>query len=131
MAGAEIPLPDQFASSLYETPLLDNTPQQDVFPDFDSTLFVKAVDIDATQNPGEDVSVKLFDAASITLGTTDAHLVLKGKAGRITPYVFPGPGIDFPSGPAVSLACVKEAGAQEGTTSPSGVVAVKVLASGT
>lgn len=131
MAGQETPLPDQFASSLYETADLDNTSQDDIFPDFDTTLFVKTVDIDATANTGEDVYVKLYHNAAPTVGTTVAHMVLWGKAGVITPYTFPAEGIDFPTTVFASIACVQEAGGKEGTTAPSGVVAVKVLANGT
>lgn len=131
MGGVEVPLPDQFASSLYQSDDVDNSSQDDIFPDFDTTIAVKAVDIDATANTGEDVYLKLYNNAAPTVGTTVAHMVLWGKAGVVTPYTFPADGIDFPTTVFTSIACVQEAGGKEGTTAPSGTVAVKVLANGT
>lgn len=131
MGGVQVPLPDQFASSLYQSAVVNSTPQDDIFPDFDSTIAVKTVDIDATANTGEDVYLKFYNNEAPTVGTTVAHMVLWGKAGVITSYVFPADGIDFPTTIFTSIACVKEAGGKEGTTAPSGVVAVKILANGT
>lgn len=132
MGTVTIPLPDQFASALVTIDDLKATSSDDIFPDFDTTVQVKAVDIDATANPGEDVYVKFYNLAAPTVGTDIAVMWLWGKAGAVTPYSFPEEGISFTLAPRkVSVACVKEAGGEEGTTSPSGQVDVKILGNGT
>ncbi len=131
MGGVTIPLADQFASRLHEAKTLTATPLNDIFSEFDATVKVKTVDIDATANTGEDVFVKFYDDVAPTVGTTLAHMVLKGKAGVVTPCVLPGGGVTFPTNVAVSIACVQEKGGKEGTTAPSGVVDVKIFAEGT
>jgi hypothetical protein len=124
MAMKEYPLlpPIGTASQIYEKVGLSNTPQNDIH---EAGAQVYGVDIDCLQNPGEDVYVKFYDNAAPTVGTTDAEMVLRGKSGVVTPYVFP---IGIPFVTALSVACVKEAGGGAGTTGPSGTVNVTIHA---
>lgn len=95
---------------------------------FDATGSVFQVDIDASLNSGEDVYLKFYDNLTPTIGTDDAEMVLKGKAGQVTPYLFPR-GIPF--GTAISVACSKTAGGTEGVDNPSGTVDVQILVGAT
>lgn len=86
-----------------------------------ATLY--SLDIDCTSNTTEDVYVPLYDVAAPTVGTTDPYMLLKGKKGLVTSYLFRR-GILF--GTALSLAVVTERGGM-GTTSPTGTVDLKLL----
>jgi hypothetical protein len=82
------------------------------------------VEVDARNNPGEDVYVILYNTAlgGVTVGTTDAYECFWGPAGKKTPYLsLKG----HAYGTAITAACVKEA-AGTGNTAPSGVVKVTV-----
>lgn len=79
--------------------------------------------IDARNNPGEDVTLRLYVEPAPTLGTDAAEVWLRCKAGKLIIYHFPRP-IIFGSGAtgAISAICVKEQGGFTGNTSPSGQV---------
>lgn len=90
---------------------------------FDATGSVYQVEIDASLNSGEDVFLRIYDHASPTVGTTDAEVVLKGKAGEKTWYGFPR-GIPFAT--AISISVTKTAGGTAGLDDPSGTVNVAI-----
>lgn len=121
VAGA--PLPASVGEYTVEVTSLDATPANDINPG-DGAARVYEVVIDATSNSGEHVYVKFYDNASPTVGTTDAHMVLKGYKGTKKTYVFPK-GKAFAT--ACSVAAVQEKGGGAGTTSPSGTVDVTVI----
>lgn len=81
------------------------------------------VEIDATENSGEDVFLKFYDNATPTVGTDDEEMVLKGKAGEKTPYDFER-GIPFIT--SISVACTIDKAGGTGTTGPTGTVNVQI-----
>ncbi|KKN40373.1 hypothetical protein LCGC14_0734250 [marine sediment metagenome] len=85
---------------------------------------IYAVDIDARDNPTEDVYQKFWDAASATPGTDDEYMGLLGKAGRVTSYLFPR-GKNFATD--ISTATTKEAIGNASATSPTGTVKVYLI----
>lgn len=90
---------------------------------FDAAGSVFQVEIDSSANSGEDVYLRFYNDAAPTIGSTDAEMVLKGKAGEKTWYGFPR-GIPF--GTAISVACTKDKGGKEGTDNPTGTVIVNI-----
>ncbi len=96
------------------------TANNDVFPGSGS---VYQIEIDASLNSGEDVFLRLYDDATPTVGTTDAEVVVPGRAGEKTWYGFPR-GIPF--GTAISVSVTKTAGGTAGLDAPSGTVNVQL-----
>ncbi len=88
------------------------------------SLKVYGVDIDARDNPTEDVYFKLWNAATATPGTDDEYMGLIGKAGRVTPYLFPR-GKEFSTN--ISVACTTQAIGSASATSPTGTVRVNMI----
>lgn len=82
------------------------------------------VDIDNEGNAGEDIYVKLFDTASVTLGTTVPDWVFLIKGGTRRSYVIPE-GIAFA---ALSVAAVLTGGTV-GATPPTSAVPVRLVTS--
>lgn len=105
--------------------------------------FVHQVAIDCTNNPGEDAFTRFFPATSgVTVGTTDAEMLLWGIAGQIIYYdltqISGGGTSGIPIATGIAVATVAgsfsggfhvSAGATSGATAPSGVVNVYILAS--
>lgn len=88
-----------------------------------STLY--AVEVDCTENTGEDVYVRFFnDSSTVTVGTDTAEVVVWGKSGKKVTYLW-GRGIPFSAG--ISVATVRNAGATSGATGPSGTVNLNIL----
>lgn len=97
-------------------------------PEADVTSFTAADDsalysilIDCTDNPNEDITVRIYNATSATVGTDLAHAWFQGKRGRIVDFEFSA-GIRFDAG--MTVAAVKGAGGTAGAENPSGVVRV-------
>lgn len=81
------------------------------------------IDIDARNNPGEDVTVRIHNATSVSVGTDDAEVCVRCKKGEQISYDW-SPGIPFAT--AQSAVCVREKGAKSGNTAPSGTVSVRI-----
>jgi hypothetical protein len=88
-----------------------------------ATLYL--VEIDNTANAGAASYVKLWDALTATVGTTDPHLVLRAPAATKLTYALPS-GVAFAVG--CSAACVTSPGTP-GVTGPTSAVVVRLLAS--
>lgn len=86
---------------------------------------VYAVQVDATENNGEDVYLPMYNSASPTVGTTEPLMSLEGYRGKVTNYTF-AEGVAF--GTALSVAGVQEKGGS-GNTGPSGTARVKIILS--
>ncbi len=79
--------------------------------------------VDINNPSAEKVYVKLWDAATATVGTDAVDCCLPCAAGSAVAYSIPD-GLDFDTD--ISSACVQEAG-DAGTTAPSSAVTVKIL----
>jgi len=111
-----IPAEEDFAASA------NATPETNVSA-FATSKFYKAT-IDALNNPGEDVTLRLYDLATApAVGTTPAHIWLKGTRGEETNYDYPI-GIKFTAG--IGVAVVQGAGGTGGAVNPTGIVKVKI-----
>ncbi len=86
---------------------------------------VHAIDIDARNNPGEDVTVRIHNATTVAVGTDDAEICVRCPKGEQISYTWDD-GIPFVT--AQSAVCVTEEGAKGGDTSPSGQVDVRIAA---
>lgn len=84
---------------------------------------VHQVEVDCTENTGEDVYVAFYNSTTPTVGTTEPRMLLPGIAGTRKTYTFRRPLTAF--GTAMYAAAVREKGGK-GTTAPSGSVAVTV-----
>ncbi len=111
-------------------PVSDNEAADNITADQDrSIIFV--VELDLTENPGENTFTRFFASAAPTVGSDVAEMVLKGIAGRVTVYYIED-GVDFQFAGAagleaasdISVATVREPGTTNGATSPSGTVKV-------
>ncbi len=89
-----------------------------------SSATLYSIIVDCTNNPNEDVTFRLYDNASPSVGTTVAEVWVPGKRGQIISYEWP---IGIPFGTALSSATVKGAGGTGGSTNPSGTVKVTVV----
>jgi hypothetical protein len=87
------------------------------------TLYL--VEIDNTANAGAPSYVKLWNALTATVGTTDPALVLYAPAATRVTYALPT-GVAFAVG--LSVACVTSPGTP-GTSPPTSSVPVRLLAS--
>ena len=92
---------------------------------FGAPATVYLVEIDNTANAGAPCYVKLWNALTATVGTTDPTLVLYAPAATKVTYALPA-GVVCAVG--VSLACVTSPGTP-GVTAPTSSVPVRVLAS--
>ena len=91
-----------------------------------ATSNLHGVQIDARNNPGEDVYVRIYNSSSVTVGDDDAEVVLPCRKGTTIEWWFPPFGIPFTTGISL-LACKDKGGAPGSLTSPSGVVNVRML----
>lgn len=89
----------------------------------DTSSELHVIDIDARNNTGQDVTVRIHDATSVSVGADDAEVCVRCKAGEQISYNF-SPGIPFAT--AQSAVCVTEKGAKSGNTAPSGQVDVRI-----
>ena len=122
--SSAIPISGGLADNQLTIKDLGATSKDDMFGG--SGKVIRQIQVDCTANSGEDVYVKLYDAASATVGTTAPGIVVKGFKGVVRTYdIFPS-GSEFVTG--VTAACVQEKG-QAGTTAPSGTVDVVILTS--
>ena len=117
MAFALSTRPGSISTSVIDDPLVNETPQNNVGTG--ATVFFSVM-INNTANPAQDVYLKLWNHASPTVGTTAAHTVLKGPAGKRRSYSIPE-GIAF--GTALSYACVTSA-ATAGDDAPTNDVSI-------
>lgn len=86
-----------------------------------ATLF--EINIDARQNPGEDVYFCAYNLASPTVGTSQPEIVGWCKAGKKQSYVCPR---GYVLGTDLSIAATQEKSGS-GTTNPSGIVDVELI----
>lgn len=78
--------------------------------------------VDCTDNPNENVTVRLYDdAGTPTVGTDAAHVWVPGIRGKKTEYEWPI-GIPFTAG--IGAATVKGIGGTGGSDNPTGTVRV-------
>lgn len=120
-----------FVPSLGEAVGAGATPETDVADQATNTpphvLFGAAVD--CSDNPNEDVTLRLYNTAGTpTVGTDVAHVWLPGTRGKIVEYEFPM-GLRFGTGMAVAV--VKGKGGTTGAVDPSGTVRVTLRILGT
>lgn len=88
----------------------------------DNEHILYAAMVDCSDNPNEDVTLRLYNVRSgVTVGTTVAHVFVPGIRGRIVEYEWPI-GIRFSAG--ISVAVVKGIGGTGGSDNPSGKVLV-------
>lgn len=87
---------------------------------------MRVVEIDARENPGEQVYLRIYAATSPTVGTTAAEILLPCPKGKKKTYYFPL-GVIIPTG--ISLAVVKNAGGTSGADNPTGTVNLRILIS--
>lgn len=90
-----------------------------------ATPVLYLVEVDCTENPGEDVYTRIYASAAPVVGTTDAEVLCWGKAGKVLTYRWRR-GIAI--GAAMSVATVTDPGATSGATSPTGKVKVRMQA---
>lgn len=114
-------VPSALANLLVKFVALSTTPRNNVTDTASSTLY--GVEIDARENPGEHVFLRIFDHATPTLGTTDAHVLLRCLKGLKTTWYFKR-GIPFVVG--MSVAVTISPGATSGADPPTGQVDVKL-----
>lgn len=81
------------------------------------------VEVDCSENPGEDVACRIYNNTSPTVGTTAAEVLVPGFRGESYEMVW-SEGIPFST--AISVAVVKDAGATSGTTNPTGTVKLRI-----
>jgi hypothetical protein len=98
----------------------------------DSANTIYAVEVDNTGNT-VDVFVKLYDAATVTVGTTTPNIIIKCKAGSTRKVAIhsssanqQAPGNGYPFATGLLVACVTEGGTG-GTTSPTNKVRVSLF----
>lgn len=84
---------------------------------------VYRVKVNASQNPAEDVYVRIYNAAAPTVGTTAAELLIPCRRGREFTWEFPS-GVYLDT--AISVATVKDKGATAGNSAPTGIVDVTI-----
>lgn len=116
-------VPTALANLLVKITALSTTPRNNITgtASTDSTLY--GVEIDARENPGEHVFLRIFDHAAPTLGTTDAHVLLRCLKGLKTSWYFKR-GIPFVVG--MSVAVTISPGATSGADPPTGQVDVRL-----
>lgn len=102
------------------------------------TSVIHSVEIDCTENPGEDVTTRFYASAAPTVGSTVAEMILPGVAGQVVKFVDIETLADFDktgenpdiSGNAnkanISVATVKNPGTTLGADPPSGKVKVTI-----
>jgi hypothetical protein len=101
-----------------------------------NTSIIYSVEVDCSENPGEDVSVRFYgltSPATADVGTDEAELLLPGVAGEVHSFACSEGLADFnTSGDApggvknISVATVQEAGTTSGATAPSGTVKLTI-----
>ena len=89
------------------------------------SVYVYAVEIDATKNPGEDTFLRMWDNVAPTNGTTAVDTMLPIPKARKIRFTFMQP-LTFET--ALSVAVVRSTGGQEGTDGPTQTVDVRILA---
>lgn len=98
------------------------TPESDVTAATGSKFFWG--EIDARDNPNEDVILKLYDKATTpTVGTDHPHIALPGKRGKITQHKMPV-GVVFTND--INAAVCQAPGATAGSSNPTGIVKVRL-----
>lgn len=122
MTAVVTPQASPLANSLAEISPADESLCANVFGG-SGTLYM--VEIDNSGNPAERVYVKLYDAATATVGTTDPDWIFNAPASERKTYAIPA-GVDFSVG--LSAATVISGGTG-GATGPSNPVVVRLLAS--
>jgi len=120
MAISKTILPDRFGDNFSKVTGANNT----AVAIATSSSVIYAIEVDNTANSA-DSFVKLYNlaAASVTVGSDDPNIILKGPATKKVTYHF-DQGITL--GTAVSLACVTLPGTA-GNSSPTSSVTVKVI----
>jgi hypothetical protein len=111
--------PGLLSTNVVEDPLVNATSQDDVAPGGGAGVLFSA-QINNTANAAQDVYFKIWNNLAPTVGTTAAHMVLKGPAGTTKCYSIPQ-GIAF--GTAISYACVTTADTA-GVTNPTNAVSI-------
>ena len=110
------------ATRLAQDSALGATIQANVFG---APVTLHLVEINNSANAAAASYVKVWDALTATVGTTDPALVLKAPANSSVTYALPG-GLACAVG--LSVACVTSPGTP-GVTSPASGVVVRLLAS--
>ena len=111
--------PGLLSTHVVEDPLVNATSQDDVAPGGGAGVLFSA-QVNNTTNVGQDVYLKIWNHAGPTVGTTAAHMVLKGPAGKTKCFNIPQ-GIVFGTG--ISYACVTTADTA-GVTNQTNAVAI-------